>query len=144
MKENQVMTLLELLYNKPDLILLDSTDNLVRAQLQHYKQLNPEKIRSRFLRLFQAVEKCVEVNSCTEIINFMEKVSDERFDSGYEIHEVQTAINILEESLWRKISDFVDGDKQVAAMKLVTCILAKAKEELASEYALLSKEYVSD
>jgi hypothetical protein len=136
------MTLLELLYNKPDLILLDSTDSLVRAQLQHYTQLNPEKIRLRFLKLFNALVKSVEINSCEDMVKFMEKVSDERFESGYEISEVQTAINILEETVWRKISLFVDEDKQVAAMKQVTCLLGKAKEELASEYALLSKEYV--
>lgn len=138
------MTLLELLYNKPDLILLDSTDGLVRAHLQHYDKLSPEKIRLRLLKLFQALEKAVEVNSCEEMIKFMEKVSDERYESGYELHEVQTAVNILEETLWKKIAEFVDRDKQVSAMKQVTCILSKAKEELASEYALLTNEYIND
>ena len=141
-KENQVMTLLELLYNKPDHILLDSTDNLVRADLPHYKKLNAEKIRLRLMKLFQALVRSVEVNSCEEMVKFMEKVSDERFASGFELNEVQTAVNILEESLWRMISKFVDSDKQVSAIKQVTCILTKAKDELADEYALLSKEYV--
>lgn len=136
------MTLLELLYNKPDLILLDSTDNLVRANLPHYKLLNAEKIRLRLLKLFQALVRCVEANSCEEMLKFMEKVSDERFASGFELNEVQTAINILEESLWRQINKFVDSDKQVSAMKQVACILTKAKDELADEYALLSKEYI--
>ena len=138
------MTLIELLYNKPDLILLDSTDSLVRAHLKHYDKLSPEKIRLRLLKLFQALEKAVEVNSCEEMVKFMDKVSDERYESGYELHEVQTAINILEESLWKNIADFVDKDKQVSAMKQVTCILGKAKEELASEYALLTSEYIND
>lgn len=136
------MTLLEMLYNKPDLILLDSTDCLVRAQLQHYKQLSPERIRLRLLKLFQALVKSVEVNSCQEMVKFMEKVSEERYESGYELHEVQAAVNILEETLWKKISKFVDDDKQISAMKQIVCILSKAKEELANEYALLSKEYI--
>ncbi|MCI0448357.1 MAG: hypothetical protein L0Y79_01050 [Chlorobi bacterium] len=136
------MTLLELLYYKPDLILLDSTNCLVRAQLQHYKPLSPELIRFRFLKLFQALVKCVETNSFNGIIKFMDKVSDERYELGFEIHEVQTAINILEECLWKKILKFVDDDKQISAMKQVTRILCNAKMELAGRYALLSKEYI--
>jgi hypothetical protein len=134
------MTLIELLHQKPDLILLDSTDNLVRSNLTHYKKLNPENIRLRLMHLFQTLITCVETGSCGEMVKFMDKVSEERFESGFEIHEVQTAINILEESLWRNIGKFVDNDKQVNAMKEVTCILSKAKDEMANEYAMLSKE----
>ncbi len=143
-KEIQVMTLLELCYNKPDLILLDSTNSLVRAQLEHYKHLTPEKLRLRLLRLFQALVKSLEANSCESITKFMEKTSDERFESGYELHEVQTAVNIMEECLWKKIAEFVYRDQQISAMKQVTCILAKAKESLANEYSLLSTEYLSE
>ncbi len=134
------MTLIELLHNKPDMILLDSTDNLVRSNLKHYKKLNPENIRIRLMKLFHTLIECVEAGSCDQMVKFMERVSEERYESGFEINEVQTAINILEESLWRQIGKFVDSDKQVSAMKEVTCILTKAKEELANEYALLSKE----
>lgn len=137
------MKLLEMLYNKPDLILLDSTDCLVRAHLEHYEAITPELIRSRLNRLLQALTKCVEINSTDGMIKYMNKVSDERFEVGYEVHEVQTAINILEECLWKKIQQHVDNDQQTAAMKQVTRILDTAKEELASEYALLSKEYIS-
>ena len=136
------MTLLELCYNKPDLILLDSTDSLVRAQLQHYKHLTPEKLRQRLLKLFQALVKSLEANSCEEMSKFMLKVSDERYGSGYELHEVQTAVNIMEECIWQKITEFVDKDQQIYAMKQVTCILGKAKEALAGEYAMLSSENI--
>jgi hypothetical protein len=136
------MTLLELCYNKPDLILLDSTENLVKAHLQHYKHLTPEQIRYRLLNLFQSLVRCLESESCNNMLKFMKAVSDERYESGYELSEVQTAINILEECMWRMISKFVDTDKQINSMKQVTHVLCKAKGELASEYALLSSEYI--
>ncbi len=135
------MTLLELLNQKPELILLDATERLVRAHLEHYTQLNPERIRTRFMRLFQSLVKAIETNSSNEMVKFMEIVSDERFETGYELSEVQTAINILEETVWRKISIFVDEDKQAASMKQVTGILTKAKEELANEFVLMGKEF---
>ena len=136
------MTLLEMLNNKPDLILLDSTEWLVRANLQHYKQLSPESIRLKLFRLFRALVKTVEVNSCSEVIKYMKNISEERFDSGYELYEVQTALNILEESLWKNIAKYVDEEKQVESLKLITCILGSAKEELAADYSLYCKEQV--
>ena len=72
----------------------------------------------------------------------MEKVAAERFEAGYELSEVQIGINTLEESMWRKTSEFVDQDKQINAMKEVSYLFCKAKQKLLSEYALLSKEYI--
>ncbi|MBZ0203565.1 MAG: hypothetical protein IT281_00055 [Ignavibacteria bacterium] len=133
------MTLLELCYIKPEQILLDSTNCLVRAHLPHYEKFRKDGIHDRFSNLLQALTKCIEVNSCTDMLTYMNKLSDERFIMGFELQEVQTAINIFEESMWKSIAEFVDQDKQFAAMKLVTCILGKAKEELTGEYALLSR-----
>ena len=136
------MTLLEMLYYKTDLILLDTTDGLVKAHLTHYKNLQPELIRFRLMKLFNALVKSIEKNSCEEIKEFMDKITGERYELGFELYEVQTAINILEESLWKNIQKYIDDDKQIAAMKQVTDILTKAKEKLAEEYYLINKEYI--
>ena len=77
-----------------------------------------------------------------EIKEFMDKITGERYELGFELYEVQTAINILEESLWKNIQKYIDDDKQIAAMKQVTDILTKAKEKLAEEYYLINKEYI--
>jgi hypothetical protein len=136
------MTLLELCYNKPELILLESTESLIECQLKHYKEISPQNLTMRFQNLFDAVVKCIETNRNDDMIKYMEKVAAARFDSGYELNEVQIAINTLEEVFWRKISEFVDGDKQINAMKEISRITCNAKQRLLNEYALLSKEYV--
>ncbi|HJY65071.1 MAG TPA: hypothetical protein VJ455_13015 [Ignavibacteria bacterium] len=136
------MTLLELCYNKPDLILLDSTNSLLRAGLPHYKDIDPDKLKLRFQRLFDSLVNCIESNKFDALHKFMETVSHERYEAGYELNEVQIAINTLEESMWRKTCEFVDSDKQINGMKEVSYLLCKAKQKLLSEYALLSKEYV--
>ena len=137
------MTLLELCYNKPDLILLDSTNTLLRAQLPHYKQIDPDQLKLRFKRLFDALVNCIETNKIDALSKFMKQVSRERFEAGYELGEVQIAINTLEESMWRKSTELVDSDKQILAMKEVSKLLCRAKQILLSEYSLLSKEYIS-
>ena len=131
------MTLLELIYTKPDSILLDATNSLVRAHLPHYEKFKDSDIVERYKRLLQSVTKCVEKNSCNEMASYMDKLSDERFSMGFEPTEVQVAINIFEEALWKNITEQVDDDKQITAMKLITCIIAKAKEEMLGEYAVL-------
>jgi hypothetical protein len=136
------MNLLELLHNKPDVILLDSTENLVRAHLEHYEKHSPEKLRYRLSKLYHAMVKSIEANECDEIVTFMKTVSDERYESGYEIYEVLTAINLLEETMWKEVSKYVDKNMQIAALKQVTCILSKAKESLADEYAILGTSHI--
>lgn len=136
------MNLLEMLYHKTDLILLDTTDGLVKAHLTHYNILQPELVRFRLMKLFNALVKSIEKNSCEEITDFMGKISGERYELGFELYEVQTAINILEESLWKKIQKYIDDDKQIAAMKQVSDILSKAKDKLVDEYYEINKEYV--
>jgi hypothetical protein len=135
------MTLLELLKNKPDVILLDATDSLVKSQLEHYKQLSPERLRYRMANLFEATVLCTEEGKNDKIIQFIEKIGEERFESGYKLHEVQAAINMLEECLWKKIVDYVKVDQQKDALVRVNNILNKAKEVLVSAYVAFEKEH---
>lgn len=136
------MTLLELCYNKPDLILLDSTDSLIRADLPHYVDLSPGLIRFRILKLQQALIKCIENQSCDKLLEYMKTVAVERFNQHYDLYEILTVINILEESLWKRISEFVDDDEKYKAMKKVSYLFNAAKEKLISEYASLNEEHV--
>ena len=131
------MTLLELCYYKRDVILEDSVKKLEKAQLEHYKLLTTEQIKRKMLNLFHMLVKSIEVNSSEEMMEYMDKVSDKRHEAGYELQEVQSAINMLEEIMWEKVSKFVDDDLQISAIKQVTRLLSKAKIELADEYSLL-------
>lgn len=138
------MTLLELLKTKPDIILLEATESLVKSQLEHYKHLSPERLRYRMANLFDSTRACIEKDKCDMIVKFIEKVGEERFESGYKLHEVQAAINMLEECLWKKIVDFVKVDDQIEALLKVNSVLNKAKEVLAGTYIALEKEHTLD
>ncbi len=138
------MTLLELCYNKPDLILLDSTNSLERAELQNYKDLTPEKLRIRLNKLFQAFVLSLEKGSYEVMKDYMKKVSNERFASGYKLHDVQAAINIMEECLWKKIPEHVSAEHQIEALRQVMIILNNAKETLIAEYASLKLEHINN
>lgn len=133
------MTLLQMIYNNPEPIILESTNSLIRAHLPHYEKLRNDYIRERYSNLLLALTNCIESNSSGDMLSFVDNISNERFSMGFEPHEVQMALNIFEEVLWKNICKYVDEEKQFMAMELVTGILSKAKEELVSEYAMLSK-----
>lgn len=133
------MTLLELIYNKPELIVKESTKNLMRVNLPHYNKFKKEDLEKNFSNLLLAFTKCIENNSADEMISYMNLILNERFAKGFQIEEVEIALNIFEESIWKNIYKNVDEDKQYSAMKLALCILSKAKEELLNDYAMMSK-----
>lgn len=133
------MTLLELIYNKPELIVNESTKNLMRVNLPHYSKFRKEEIEKNFSNLLLAFTKCIENNSADEMISYMNLILNERFAKGFQIEEVEIALNIFEESIWKNIYKNVDEDKQYSAMRLALCILSKAKEELLNDYAMMSK-----
>jgi hypothetical protein len=133
------MTLLELIYNKPELILQESTSALMRVQLPHYSKFRVEEIHKKYSNLLLALTKCIENNKCDDMISYMDLISDERFASGFEAEEVQIALNIFEEALWKNIQKYVDPNNHYSAKKLVTSVIDKAKEELLDEYVTLSR-----
>ena len=133
------MTLLELIYNKPELILQESTNALMRVQLPHYSKFRVEEINKKYSNLLLALAKCIENKKCDDMISYMDLISDERFASGFEAEEVQIALNIFEEALWKNIQKYVDPQNHYSAKKQVTGIIDKAKEELLDEFVTLSR-----
>lgn len=133
------MTFLELIYNKPELILQEATTALMRVQLPHYSKFRREEIHKKYSNLLLALTKCVETQKCDDMISYMDLISDERFASGFEEEEIQIALNIFEEALWKNIKKYMDANSQYASKKMVTTIVDKAKEVLLEEYVTLSK-----
>ncbi len=73
------------------------------------------------------------------MISYMDLISDERFASGFEAEEIQIALNIFEEALWKNIQRYVDPVIHYSSKKMVTSIIDKAKEELLNDFVTLKK-----
>ena len=134
------MTFLELLKTNPDKILFDATEFLSRSDLEHYKKFNQESLRAKLAKLFFATRECVEKNSFDPIQKFISQVAPDRFESGFELYEVQTAINILEECYWKNIVDRVNSEEKMQALVRTHEILCSAKNTLAKSYVEFERE----
>lgn len=134
------MTFHELLQTNLDKILFDATEFLSRSNLEHYNQMNVERLRAKLARLYYVARECAETNKLEPIKKYMAEITPNRYESGFELYEVQTAINILEECFWKNIVDRVDPEERMPALVKTQEILCAAKNTLAKSYLELKNE----
>ena len=76
-------------------------------------------------------------------LDYAQQVAEERFAAGVGIAEVQTAFNVLEEVLWRRVVATANPDQLADAIGLLSTVLGTGKDNLARTYvALATKTHV--
>ena len=68
----------------------------------------------------------------------MTRVGRERFSAGYDLLEVQTSANVMEETLWRRIPSLVAPAEVPRALGLVSSPFSAGKDSLARTYVALA------
>jgi len=134
------MKLLELLSERESLIVDEASEALARSQLRHYTSAGAAWNRQRLADLYTLMRTCVAKRNLMPLIEYMDQIARERFEAGFAIHEVQTAVNVLEESIWRQISQSVPPDELAEAFGLVSTVLGTAKDTLARSYVTLASQ----
>jgi len=124
-------------------ILDEAAEAVLRSHLGHYKASGPEELRSRLEALFDIVVDCLRSRNLDQVSRYGERVGRDRFTSGFGIGEVQTAFNVLEESMWHHVVAGVPTDELVESLGLLSTVLGVGKDELARTYvSLASHEHV--
>jgi hypothetical protein len=137
------MDLNELLLNCESEILAEASLALERSHLTHYDQVGTAAANSRLGQLLKLVRQSVRDRNLAPIIEYVVGVAEERFTSGYDLREVQTAINVLEEIIWRRVVEHMPPQELAIALGLVSTVLGAAKDSLAITYvSLASKQRV--
>ncbi len=62
---------------------------------------------------------------------YAEHVAQERFRAGFDIGEVQTAFNVLEEAIWRVVIPRIPPGDLVESAGLIGTVLGAGKDTLA-------------
>jgi hypothetical protein len=112
--------------------------SLCRAPTRHYAGV--EAVRQRLTRLFDVLVECVDRGDLVPIVEYVERIAEERYAAGYDIAEVQVALNSLEEAAWSHAVAMLDGTDLTEALTLVSTALGAAKDSLARRYVLLAAE----
>jgi len=119
-------------------ILDEASEALQRAHLAHYEASGPEDSRRRLKNLFLLVLDCLGDRTLSPICRFAEDVAKARFDAGFDIAEVQTAFNVLEEAIWHVVITRVPPEDLAEATGLVGTVLGAGKDVLARTWVSLA------
>jgi hypothetical protein len=69
-----------------------------------------------------------------------DSIARERFASGFDLWEVQTAFNVLEEAIWVHILKELPPTEYAEALGLVSTVLGTGKDTLARRYVSLASK----
>ncbi|NWG29314.1 MAG: hypothetical protein HXY48_12370 [Ignavibacteriaceae bacterium] len=137
------MKLDEILINNQTDIINEAFYSLERSHLKHYDSSRADENWQRLAKLFDLTLNGVRTKSLVDIVNYSEKVAKERYESGFDLHEVHTAYNVLEESLWKIIVKEIEPSELPESLGLISTVLGTGKESLALAYvSLASKQKV--
>ncbi len=132
------MNLYQLLYDRTSEILDEATEAMVRARAKHYEEAGREHVHQRLKALYVLTMRGVKERNLGPMVAHVETIARERFSAGYDLWEVQTAFNLLEEAIWKRILKDMPADEYAQALGLVSTVLGIGKDTLARRYVSLA------
>ncbi|HLM94726.1 MAG TPA: hypothetical protein VK283_00340 [Acidimicrobiales bacterium] len=112
-------------------VLSDASEALRRAHLAHYEASGSETSHQRLADLFSLVVECLTQRTLAPMSRYAERVAQERFRARFDIGEVQTAFNVLEEAIWRVVIPRIPPGDLVEFAGLIGTVLGVGKDTLA-------------
>ena len=133
---------LDVLLDKAEPQVLDEAyASLQRSQVAHYQAAGEVLTRQRLADLFHLVVAAIRDRDLAAVGAYSEKVARERFESGFDVSEVQTAYNALEEAMWRTVVAAEPPTALAEAIGLLSTVLGFGKDALAREYVSLASHH---
>lgn len=134
------MKFIELLDKHEAEIIEDATASLARTPLRRYKESGLEINRERLKKLFSLMVQSIKNKNLVPLLDYIQAAARERFNAGFQVYEVLTAINILEETVWNRIVKGLEPSELVEAVGSVSTVLGAAKTALATTYVSLASK----
>ncbi|MDQ1425434.1 MAG: hypothetical protein QOD72_2932 [Acidimicrobiaceae bacterium] len=132
------MDVIEVLTSEGDAILSSAVLALERSHLRHYTEAGPEATRERLGKLFALVVASITERDLVPMIDYANQIANDRFADGFDIREVQTAFNVLEEAIWDRVVDSIPPRDLAQAIGMVGTVLGTGKDALARSYVSLA------
>ncbi len=134
------MNLLQLLHERSAEIVDSACDAMARSRAKHYEEAGKEHVHQRIRALYVLTVRGVKERNLGPMIAHAETIARERFDAGFDLWEVQTAFNVLEESIWTCILKEIPPSELGVALGLISTVLGAGKDTLARRYVSLASK----
>ncbi len=133
------MTLYQLLHEQTNDILSDAEAAISHARLTHYEK-SGQHTHQRLKALFTLTARAVQERNLGPMVAHAETIGRERFEAGFDLSEVQTAFNVLEETIWMRILKALPPNELAEALGLISTVLGAGKDTLARTYVTLASK----
>lgn len=111
---------------------------LQRSHVAHYEAAGEAFTRQRLTDLFALVTDAIRTRNLAQVGEYSEQVAAERFQQGFDISEVQTAYNALEEAMWRQVIIAEPPEDLPEAIGMLSTVLGFGKDALGRKYVSLA------
>ena len=134
------MTLNELLHERMGAIIENASEAMARAHLRNYEKSGTEHTHQRLKALLVLTTRAVKERNLGPMVAHADSIARERFASGFDLWEVQTAFNVLEEAIWTHILKELPPTEYAEALGLISTVLGTGKDTLARRYVSLASK----
>jgi hypothetical protein len=131
-------TTADLLGRERAAIVSDAEAALARAHSRHYESAGEDAVRQRLEALYDHLVEAVGERDLGPMLAYAERIAEERFNAGYDLAEVQTAFNALEEATWSRVFAELEPSQLAESLGLVSTVLGAAKDALGRRYVSLA------
>lgn len=127
--------LLETLQHHREELIDRVCNRLQKLSRSRYEVIDYERHREREEEFFDIVVESFQENNTQRLLNHMSDLAVVRANEGYQMEEVQKAIDIFEEELWNVLTTYQPKDA-VLVEQLVLCnrIFCEAKNYFSRQY----------
>jgi len=132
------MDLHQYLADHTNAILAQATESMARTHLAHYEKAGPEHTHQRLKALLVLTVRAVKDRNLSPMVAHADTIARERFNAGFDLWEVQTAFNVLEEALWTALLKDLPPAELPESLGLVSTVLGTGKDTLARRYVSLA------
>jgi hypothetical protein len=127
----------QFLSERTDAVIAAALAAMERSHLPHYEKVGSGVAGERLRALYALVVRCTDERHLSPMLAHAERIARERHAAGIDLNEVQIAINVLEEAIWRAVLAEIPAEEQGEALGAVGTVLGAAKDRLACTYVSL-------
>ena len=121
-----------------DEVIEDAYAGLQTSTHAHYERAGEAFTRARLAELFDLVVDAIATKELAALSTQSDTIASERFNSGFDISEVQAAFNSLEVAMWRRVVASTSLDELAESIGLLSTVMGFAKDTLARKYISLA------
>ncbi len=132
------MDIAAFLHQERESIVEAAVRSIRHARIDHYAVREPGETRGRIERLFDRLEDVATTRDLGSLVTYTSTIADERFQAGFQLSEVQAAMNALEEAIWWRMIELVPPEELGSALGLIGTALGAGKDALARAYVSLA------